>query len=294
MADLAVLYDRIRPDEKMLFEALDSLGVPYDKVYTPQLRVTFDDAGRVPWRVALERCVSQSRGHAVTRALEGLGVRVINPAHVIELCGDKLATNAALARADLPTPRTGVAFDGEAALALIEELGYPVVLKPTVGSWGRMVSRINDRDAAEAIIEHKEVLGGPQHGVFYVQELIRKPGRDIRAFVVGGECIGAIYRTSEHWITNTARGARASNCPVTPEIADLARRAAAAVSGEIVAIDLVEDPGRGLLVIEINHTMEFKNSVSTTGVDIPRRMGEYALGLLRGVASGKPVPEPVR
>lgn len=280
MAELAVLYDRIRPDEKMLFEALDALGVPYDKVYTPQLRVTFDDAGRMPWRVALERCVSQTRGHAVTRALEGLGVRVVNPSHVIELCGDKLATNAALARDGLPTPRTGVAFDGEAALQLIEEFGYPVVLKPTVGSWGRMVSRLNDRDAAEAIIEHKEVLGGPQHGVFYVQELIRKPGRDIRAFVVGGECIGAIYRTSEHWITNTARGARASNCPVTPEIADLALRAAGAVSGEIVAIDLVEDPGRGLLVIEINHTMEFKNSVSTTGVDIPRRMGEYALRLL--------------
>ncbi|MEF2277617.1 lysine biosynthesis protein LysX [Deinococcus sp. YIM 134068] len=282
MADLAIIYDRVRPDEKMLFAALDALGVPYEKVYAPQLRLTFDDAGRAaaPWRVALERCVSQSRGHGVTRALEGLGVRVVNPAHVIELCGDKLATNAALCRAGLPTPRTGVAFDGEAALQLIEELGYPVVLKPTVGSWGRMVSRINDRDAAEAIIEHKEVLGGPQHGIFYVQELIAKPGRDIRAFVVGGECIGAIYRTSEHWITNTARGATASNCPVTPEIADLAVRAAAAVQGEIVAIDLVEDPERGLLVIEINHTMEFKNSVSTTGVDIPRKMGEYALSLL--------------
>ena len=287
MADLAVLYDRIRPDEKMLFEALDALGVPYDKVYTPHLRVTFDDAGRaqVPWKVALERCVSQSRGHAVTRALEGLGVRVVNPSHVIELCGDKLATNARLAAAGLPTPRTGVAFDGEAALALIEEMGYPVVLKPTVGSWGRMVSRLNDRDAAEAVIEHKEVLGGPQHGVFYVQELIRKPDRDIRAFVVGGECIGAIYRTSEHWITNTARGAKASHCPVTPEIAELALQAAAAVHGEIVAIDLVEDPERqnewgGLLVIEINHTMEFKNSVATTGVNIPRLMGEYALGLL--------------
>ncbi|MHA0033478.1 lysine biosynthesis protein LysX [Deinococcus sp. PESE-13] len=287
MADLAVLYDRVRPDEKMLFAALDDLGVPYDKVYTPQLTVTFDDEGRarVPWKVAIERCVSQSRGHAVTRALEGFGVRVINPSHVIELCGDKLATNSRLAAAGLPTPRTGVAFDGESALGLIEELGYPVVLKPTVGSWGRMVSRLNDRDAAEAVIEHKEVLGGPQHSVFYVQELIHKPGRDIRAFVVGGQCIGAIYRTSEHWITNTARGAKASNCEVTPAIADLAQRAAAAVDGQIVAIDLVEDPARqndwdGLVIIEINHTMEFKNSVSTTGVNIPRLMGEYAVSLL--------------
>ncbi|WP_288434436.1 lysine biosynthesis protein LysX [uncultured Deinococcus sp.] len=282
MADLAVLYDRIRPDEKMLFEALDGLGVPYDKVYTPQLKVTFDEAGRaqVPWRVAIERCVSQTRGHAVTRALEAFGVQVVNPSHVIELCGDKLATNSRLAAAGLPTPRTGVAFDSGAALELIEEMGYPVVLKPTVGSWGRMVSKLNDRDAAEAVIEHKEVLGGPQHGVFYVQELIDKPERDIRAFVVGGECIGAIYRTSGHWITNTARGGKASNCEVTPELADLALRSAAAVQGQIVAIDLVEDPRRGLLVIEINHTMEFKNSVATTGVDIPRRMGEYALSLL--------------
>lgn len=287
MADLAVLYDRIRPDEKMLFEALDALGVPYDKVYTPHLKVTFDEAGRanVPWRVAIERCVSQTRGHAVTRALEAFGTKVINPAHVIELCGDKLATNSRLAAAGLPTPRTGVAFDSAAALELIEEMGYPAVLKPTVGSWGRMVSKLNDRDAAEAVIEHKEVLGGPQHGVFYVQELIDKPERDIRAFVVGGQCIGAIYRTSGHWITNTARGGKASRCEVTPEVADLAVRSAAAVQGQIVAIDLVEDPYRrnewgGLLVIEINHTMEFKNSVATTGVDIPRLMGEYAIGLL--------------
>ncbi len=282
MAELAVLYDRIRPDERMLFEALDELGVPYDKVYVPQLKVFFDAAGQgqVPWKVAIERCVSQSRGHAVTRALEAFGVRVVNPSEVIELCGDKLATNARLHAEGVPTPRTGVAFDGEAALELIEDIGYPAVLKPTVGSWGRMVSRLNDRDAAEAVIEHKEVLGGPQHGIFYVQELIHKPDRDIRAFVIGGQCIGAIYRTSPHWITNTARGAKASNCPVTPEIAGLAERAAAAVHGQIVAIDLMEDPARGLMVIEVNHTMEFKNSVSTTGVNIPRLMGEYAIGLL--------------
>ncbi len=282
MAELAVLYDRIRPDERLLFAALDELGIPYDKVYTPQLKVFFDAAGQaqVPWKVAIERCVSQSRGHAVTRALEAFGVKVVNPAHVTELCGDKLATNARLHAAGVPTPRTGVAFDGEAALQLCEEIGYPVVLKPTVGSWGRMVSRLNDRDAAEAVIEHKEVLGGPQHGIFYVQELINKPGRDIRAFVIGGVCIGAIYRTSAHWITNTARGAIASNCPVTPDIAHLSVKAAAAVQGQIVAIDLMEDPERGLLVIEVNHTMEFKNSVGTTGVNIPKLMGEYAIGLL--------------
>ncbi|GGJ51088.1 lysine biosynthesis protein LysX [Deinococcus roseus] len=276
MADFAIIYDRVRPDEKMLFDALDELGIEYDKVYAPQLKLTFGE-GQVPWKAAIERCVSQSRGHAITRALEGFGVKVVNPSHVIEMCGDKLATNARLAAAGIPTPRTGVAFTAESALELIEEFGYPVVMKPTVGSWGRMVSKINDRDAAEAIIEHKEVLGGYQHQIFYIQELVKKPERDIRAFVIGDQCIGAIYRSSEHWITNTARGGKASKCEVTPELNDLAVRAAKAVEGEIVAIDLVEDPERGLLVIEINHTMEFKNSVSTTGVNIPRLMAEYTL-----------------
>jgi [lysine-biosynthesis-protein LysW]---L-2-aminoadipate ligase len=278
MSDFAIIYDRIRPDEKMLFDALDALGVSYEKVYAPQLKFTFGQ--NVTWKVALERCVSQSRGHAITIALEGLGVRVVNPSHVIEVCGDKLATNAALARAGVPTPKTGVAFEADAALELIEEFGYPVVMKPTVGSWGRLLSKINDRDAAESIVEHKEVLGGYQHHVYYIQELIEKPERDIRAFVIDNVCIGAIYRTSGHWVTNTARGAKASNCPVTPEIAELAVAAALAVKGEIVAIDLLECPKRGLLVNEINHTMEFKNSVSTTGVNIPKLMVEYAMRYL--------------
>jgi len=278
LPDFAIIYDRIRPDEKMLFDAMDELGISYEKVYAPQLKLTFGDT--LPFKVALERCISQSRGHAITRALEGMKVKVVNPSHVIELCGDKLATNAALAIAGVPTPKTGVAFDTAAALELIEEFGYPVVMKPPVGSWGRLLSKINDRDAAEAVLEHKEVLGGYQHHVYYIQELIQKPERDIRAFVIGGECIGAIYRSSAHWVTNTARGAKASKCEVTPEIAELSIAAANAVRGEIVAIDLLEDPARGLLVNEINHTMEFKNSVTTTGVNIPRKMVEYALRYL--------------
>jgi [lysine-biosynthesis-protein LysW]--L-2-aminoadipate ligase len=277
--ELAVVYDRVRPDEKMLFDVLDAMGVEHERVYAPQL--TFDfQASRPGWKVVIERCVSQSRGHAVSATLEGFGIEVINPASVIEACGDKVTTNALLTRAGVPTPKTGVAFDAEGALKLVEEFGYPVVLKPPVGSWGRLLAKINDRDAAEAVIEHKETLGGYQHHVYYLQEFVEKPERDIRAFVAGGKCIAAIYRTSPHWVTNTARGAKASNCPVTPEIAHLAEAAARAVGGMVVAVDLMEAPDRGLLVIEVNHTMEFKNSVSATGVNIPGKIAEYAVSLL--------------
>lgn len=274
---LAILYDRIRPDEKMLFDAAEGLGIAYRKVYAPQLKMVLGE--RPPElegvSVAVERCVSQSRGLATSRYLSALGIPVVNQPEVIEACGDKWATSAALERLGVPQPKTALATDTEEALKLIEEWGYPVVMKPVIGSWGRLLAKITDREGAEAILEHKEVLGGFQHQLLYLQEYVKKPGRDIRAFVVGETCIGAIYRSSEHWITNTARGGKASNCPVTPEMADIAVRAAKAVGGGVVAIDLFESE-RGLLVNEVNHTMEFKNSVSTTGVDIPAKILEYA------------------
>ncbi|HEX2865145.1 MAG TPA: RimK family alpha-L-glutamate ligase, partial [Deinococcales bacterium] len=170
---LAVVYDRIRPDERMLFDALDAAGAEYEKVYAPQFHLEFG-ATRPSWRVVIERCVSQSRGHAVAAALESAGVHVINPSRVIDVCGNKLVTNSALARAGLPTPRTIVAFDPEEALKAVEAIGYPCVLKPVVGSWGRLLAKLNDRDAAEAVIEHKDTLGGYQHGTYYVQEFVEK------------------------------------------------------------------------------------------------------------------------
>jgi [lysine-biosynthesis-protein LysW]--L-2-aminoadipate ligase len=150
------------------------------------------------------------------------------------------------------------------------------VLKPAVGSWGRLLAKISDRDAAEALLEHKDTLGSYQHAIFYIQEYVNKPSRDIRSFVVGDETICAIYRESSHWITNTARGGRARNCPVTPEIDRLSRAAARAVGGGVLAIDLLEHPD-GLVVSEVNYTMEFRNSIDTTGVDIPGRIVDYVL-----------------
>lgn len=274
---LAVLYDRIRPDEEMLFRAAEGLGIPFRKVYAKRLPMKLGERPAELEGVtsAVERLVSQSKGLAVSRYLASLGIPVVNRPEVIEVCGDKWATSCALEKNGVPQPKTALATESDEALKIIEAMGYPVVMKPVVGSWGRLLSKINDRDAAETILEHKEVLGGYQHQLFYIQELVNKPGRDIRAFVTGDRCIAAIYRSSEHWITNTARGGKASNCEVTKEIADISVRAAKAVGGGVVAIDLFESE-RGLLVNEVNHTMEFKNSVSTTGVDIPAEILKYA------------------
>jgi len=227
----------------------------------------------------LIRSISYMRGLYAAQMLNAWGVPTVNMASVAATCGDKLATSAALKQAGVPQPRLRVTFTIGSALRAIEELGYPVVLKPVVGSWGRLLAKINDRDAAEALLEHKETLGSYQHSVFYIQEYITKPGRDIRAFVVGDRTVTAIYRKSQHWITNTARGGQGEACPVTPELDAICQAAAKAVGGGVLAIDVLEDPQRGFLVNEINHTMEFHTTVPTTGVDIPGYIVDYTVAV---------------
>jgi [lysine-biosynthesis-protein LysW]---L-2-aminoadipate ligase len=283
MTRLAILTSRIRVEEKLLIDALRDRAIAFDIIDDGELLLDLSHPDE-RWRAydaVLCRSMSQSRGLAVLNVLEYWGVRVYNSATVTAICNDKLLTTLALLRAGIPTPRTLLAFDPQETIRGIEMLGYPVVLKPIIGSWGRLLARINDRDAAEAVLEHQETLGSYQHHIHYVQEHIAKPQRDIRAFVVGNRTICAIYRTSEHWVTNTARGAVASNCPVTPELDSLCVRAARAVGGGILAIDVLEDAQRGLLINEINATMEFRNSIAPTGVDIPDEMLEYVLGGVR-------------
>jgi [lysine-biosynthesis-protein LysW]--L-2-aminoadipate ligase len=250
-----------------------------------QLSFTLGRAARPPAAdVVIERCINHSRALHALRLLESQGVCCVNTFHVASTCGDKLLTSAALQDHGVPQPEVRVAFTPESALAAIEEMGYPVVLKPAVGSWGRLLAKVNDRDAAEALLEHKTVLGSYHHSIFYIQKYVEKRGRDIRAFVVGDECIAAIYRESPHWITNTARGGRAGRCPIDDDLARIALAGARAVGGGIVALDVFETPD-GLLVNEINYTMEFKNSVAPTGVNIPGRIVDYVVRQAQAVAA---------
>lgn len=275
---VGMLQSRVRVEEKLLAEELTRRGVDLVRFDDRQfsLDLAAPDQRFIECDVVLERCINHLRALYTLRILNDWGVPTVNMYDVAQICGDKLLTSSALIRAGVPTPRTMVAYTEESGVAAIEEMGYPVVLKPAVGSWGRLLSRVNDHDAAEALLEHKLTLGSFHHSAFYIQEYIEKKGRDIRTFVVGGETICGIYRTSEHWITNTARGAEATNCPITPELDELSRRAAEAVGGGVVAIDLFETPD-GLMVNEVNYTMEFRNSIHTTGVDIPARIVDYVL-----------------
>ncbi len=275
---IAIVYGRLRVEERMLAASCERRGISCDLIDERGI-ILGSDGNWSRYSVILARNVSQLHAAHTVMMLNAIGIAVINRIDVLENCNDKVRTSALLTQAGVRQPRYRVAFSPDAVLDAIEDLGYPVVLKPPVGSWGRLLARVNDRDAAEALIEHKMMLGSFHHGSFYIQEYVPKQGRDIRAFAIDDRILCAIYRNSDHWITNTARGAVATNCPLTPALVEICRGASMAIGGGLLAIDLFEHPERGLLVNEVNATIEFRNSIEPTGVDIPGEIVNYALGV---------------
>jgi len=275
---VGVLCSRVRIEEKYIFAVLEQRGIDYERLDERHIFFDMQDPRYYhQYDVILDRSISYTNGLNSLRVLNAWGIPTVNSLEVATICGDKLATTAALAAAGLPQPHTLVAFSTDSALDAIENIGYPVVIKPVVGSWGRLLAKVNDREAAEAVLEHKAKLGSVQHSVFYIQEYIPKPGRDIRAIVIGDKTVAAIYRKSDHWITNTARGGAGEPCPITPALDELSVKAAQAVGSGILAIDVLEHPERGYLVNEINHTMEFHTAMPTTGIDIPGLIVDHIL-----------------
>jgi [lysine-biosynthesis-protein LysW]--L-2-aminoadipate ligase len=253
---IAVLASRVSADEKRLFEALDQRGVPFEHV---DPRRQWFPTGRtcLPWDVALNREIGQVRAVYAARCLAAAGVEVLNSASATEVCGDKWRTTMALEAAGVPTPRTALGLTPQATLDALDAIGYPALIKPLAGSWGRLVAQLPDRASAQGVLEYVAALPGPQAHLGYVQELIDKPGRDIRVIVVGGEVLGAIYRTAEALRTNVALGGHTRPCEVTPEIVKFSVDAAAAVGADIAGVDLIEDRDGRLLVLEVNHRVEF-------------------------------------
>lgn len=275
---VGLLHSRIRVEEKLLLAELTGQGAEVESIDVRSGIWSLDNPA--DWRrfdIVFDRCLSHSQSLTVATILKAWQIPCINDAEVNRICGNKIEMSAVLTRHQVPQIPVHVAVSPESALEVIESIGYPAVLKPATGSWGRLLSKVNDRDAAESILEHKSTLGSVHHGLFYIQPFIEKGGEDIRTFVIDDETICGIKRRSDHWITNTARGATAENCPITDEINEMSCAAAKAVGGGLLAVDLFRNNDGRLLVNEINSSMEFRNSSEPTGVNIPERMAEYVI-----------------
>ncbi len=283
---MGLIYDRIRWEEKALIKASKKAGLSLSPIDAKEIYFNIPENPKALKKtfgnLVIQRCVSYFRGLHITAVLENLGLPVINSFQTSLICGNKLFTTLALTKAGLPSPKTTVAFAPETALKVLDMMGYPAVLKPTVGSWGRLVALVRDRESAQALIEAREEIRNALLHVYYLQELVKRPPRDIRVIVIGGETIAASYRYAPpgDWRTNVARGGASKPCPITPELQELALKAAEAVGGGVLAVDCMEGP-EGFLINEVNSTIEFRGISSTTEVNIAERILDYAVGMVK-------------
>ncbi|HEX6067755.1 MAG TPA: lysine biosynthesis protein LysX [Nitrososphaera sp.] len=285
MAEVCIIYDKVRFEEKALYDKALEKGVKAQMVDAKGVTVGTESkkSDFSLGDVIMQRSVSHYRGLYLTACLEFLDFPVINKFSTAEICGNKLVTSLALAKSNIPTPKTQLAFSAETAIEMIRKTGLPLVLKPIVGSWGRGVFPLRDEETANMIVEMREENDSPLSRIYYIQEMVDRPPRDVRCIVVGDQVVTAIYRYSGEgeWRTNVARGGKAELAPITKELEDLALRAAKAVGGGIVGVDLMEDKTRGLVVHEVNNTVEFRGAATVSVNDIPGAMIDYAVSVAK-------------
>ena len=284
MQKICIVFDRLRTEEKLLQKESENLG--YETSMIDAKITSFNtDSKRKDFEfgdVVLERCISYYRGLHFTACLEFLDIPVINKFDVANTCGNKMITSMLLKKNNIPTPKTYFSFSAETTLENFEKIGYPLVIKPIIGSWGRSVMPIKDKDTAEAVIENRQVTDGPQDRNYYLQEMVDRPPRDIRVITIGDQAISAMYRKSSGGFkTNIALGADPELCEITKEIEDLCEKASKAVGGGILGIDLMEDKEKGLVVHEVNNTVEFKGLVKVSEKNIPKEMIDYAVRTIK-------------
>ncbi|MDT7870654.1 MAG: lysine biosynthesis protein LysX [Thermoproteus sp.] len=269
------VYDLLRLDERLLMDALKRRGASVRPVDAEDLAAP-DGLGLV----GLIRVAGRSKVLPLAHTYEAAGGLSINSARSLYISHDKYLTYLALRRAGVPTPRTALAFGLESALKAAEALGYPVIVKPLDGSWGRLVSLAKSPDDLASIVAHKRHLE-PSMQEFLVQEYVEKPGRDIRVTVVAGRAVAAIYRySSSDWRTNTARGGKAEPVKMDGELEEISAKAAEAVGAMYAGVDVVESRD-GYKVLEINGVPEFKNVQRVTGVDVAGAIAEAVLEAAR-------------
>jgi [lysine-biosynthesis-protein LysW]---L-2-aminoadipate ligase len=278
---LTITFDRLRLEEKELQKEAEKAGCKSELIDARKLsfNVTGKKISNGFGDIVLQRCISYYRSIFLARILENFGIHVINSTKVSEACGNKLVTSMLLAKAGVPTPRTYVALDSESVFETAEKVGYPVVIKPFTGSWGRMVDIAKEPQTLGTIVEYRESMQSPVEHMYYIQEFVKRPPRDIRLIVAGDEVIASVYRNAPkgEWRTNVARGGTTTAFKLNKEIEDVTLRAAKAVGGGILGVDAMETKDHGYTIHEVNNTVEFKGAQVSTEHRIAKKIVDYVI-----------------
>jgi [lysine-biosynthesis-protein LysW]--L-2-aminoadipate ligase len=287
--DILLSVTMLRPDEKLLLHALRARGVRVRPVLQEDLAELAAGRTALP-RLSMIRNLSHREAVGVARRLETLGTRTLNQSGAIELCNDKGLQALLFARHDIPHPVTRHAYSYSHVREAATELGWPAVLKPVSGSWGRGVTKLVDEECVEAWVGGRESTdaGGKLFPVL-IQEYVDKPGYDLRVVVVGRTPIVAIRRASADWRTNTHLGAEVERVEMTAEIGTLCARLAGVLGDGFYGVDLLEDRHDGeLKVLEVNANPEFARSAAIHGVDVAGHLAAYVVERLAMASSQRP------
>jgi RimK family alpha-L-glutamate ligase len=204
--------------------------------------------------------------------LENLGVRIVNSASSIERTVDKYYTSFLLADAGIPTPRTLVTEDFDAALASCQEM-RDVILKPLFGSEGKGMVRINDEETAYRVLRAWEM----NRYIYYIQEYLPHFQEDIRAFVVGNQVVAAMLRGGIGWKTNFSKGAKVKQIKLSAEMETLALQSTQLLNLDYAGVDLMTAEDGKTYVVEINSIPGWRGLQKTTDQNIADRIIDSVL-----------------
>ncbi|MFI9815808.1 RimK family alpha-L-glutamate ligase [Saccharothrix variisporea] len=284
--DVLLSVTVVRPDERRLLDALRAAGTTVETALVADIGNVLNGSAPPP-AVALLRNLSHREAAGIAHRLGHLGVPTLNTAAAIDVCHDKGTQALLFARHGIPHPTSLHAFGHDQVRDIALSLGWPVVVKPLSGSWGRGVVRLTDPACLEAWTGGRESAdaAGKLFPVL-VQEYVEKPGHDLRVVVVGTEPVVAIERRSADWRTNTHLGATVRRTEITPAVRDLCDRVVALLGPGFYGVDLLEDVRTGeLKVLEVNANPEFAKSSAQHGVDVAAHLARFLADRVRHLAA---------
>jgi [lysine-biosynthesis-protein LysW]--L-2-aminoadipate ligase len=271
---IGILCSRVRIEEKLIFASLRKRKARFISIDPRNLFLNWEKDLNDKIKLIFNREISQTRAELILEYLNKKGIQTVNSSQSTRICNNKALCTWELQKNHIPVLKTIVAFSIEEAVIKAKRLGYPVVAKPIIGSWGRLLAKIDNQETLESILEHKEALNSPYHSIFYLQPYVDKPGRDIRVLMINKEPVAAMYRQSSHWITNTAKGATPKKLKLNPELINLTKKVAEILDVEIAGIDIIETDS-DYKVLEVNSTVEFHGLQSVSSINIADEIVDY-------------------
>ncbi len=247
---VGILCARVRVEEKQMVEAFALAGVsarPLPPVPTPvslppvpcQPLAAAEASGEIG-SLVIDRCQDRVLAAALLPLLRATGVEVMGSG--LAAAADRLAVATALATAGIPRPRTMLIASEATGLAALETLGYPATVLPL--TTGEAEVSLCDKDIAEAVLEHRNVLGGSRGGVALIQAGGCDPAFKTTVFVAGGTAVG--YRSPS--------GRRPGG-----EWLRVAEQTAAVLGAEFAGVELVAADG-GPVVWDVLPVPEFRDA----------------------------------